>query len=95
MVSNFSRSIKSLLLASIVFSVIGCGVPVPSFSHRVVAGQLIEANDLSFAVPGETSIDPFKARWGEPWAYYQDLGVGGLLLGNPRRSMALAGFTRS
>src|SRR2546425_10035355 len=53
----------------------GCFLPVPSVSHRVTSGNEIQAQDLSFVEPRVPLRSEFVRRFGEPWAYYSDLGV--------------------
>jgi len=63
-------------LPTIMIAVTGCVVlPVPSFSHKVVSGERIQSEDISFVQPGATTADDLVKRLGEPWARYQDLGV--------------------
>ncbi len=60
----------------LLFTLAGCLVaPVPSFGHKVASGKRIQAEDLSFVQPGETTRDDVVKSLGEPWAHYQDLGV--------------------
>jgi hypothetical protein len=50
-------------------------VPVPSSGHEVTSGTRIQAEDLWFVRPGQTTRDELVSSFGEPWAYYRDLGV--------------------